>query len=235
MDHRGTPARRIPPRFSAVLLDWRGTLVVTPTFSLMVRMTLTQLGRDASADAVEAVLARLRGADRRQVDSPDVDTDPAVHRRAHAAWFADAGLDDELADTLYEVADRDELNPFAEDVGETLEALHGAGVRIGVLSDIHFDLRPAFRRHATADGRMWADLIGVWALSCETGLVKPDPAAFAAALDQFGVPADDVLMVGDRGPWDGGAAAVGITTLLLPPLRATGHRRLRAVLDLVLP
>jgi len=42
-------------------------------------------------------------------------------------------------------------------------------------------------------------------------------------------------MVGDRGGWDGAATDVGITTLLLPPLRSPDERRLHRVLDLVLP
>jgi FMN phosphatase YigB (HAD superfamily) len=223
------------PRFPVVLFDWRGTLALPPTFSQMVHAALTRLGRNPAPDAVEYVVDRLRRTDRREVDSPAVDTDPALHRTAHAAWFAEAGLDDQLARTLYEVGDLAELNPFAEDVGETMEALHAAGVSIGILSDIHFDLRASFARHRTKDGRAWTDLIEVWVLSYEVGLVKPDPAIFAVALERFGVPAEDVLMVGDRGPWDGGAAAVGITTLLLPSLRSTKQRRLATVLDLVLP
>jgi FMN phosphatase YigB (HAD superfamily) len=42
-------------------------------------------------------------------------------------------------------------------------------------------------------------------------------------------------MVGDRGAWDGAAAELGITTLLLPPLRAADDLRLQQVLDLVMP
>lgn len=227
--HQGTP------RFAAVLLDWRGTLVVAPTYALMVATALGRLGRDASPAAVDRVLDRLRAADGSAAEAPEVDLDPQLHRAAHVAWFADAGLGPDLAETLYRVGDEPELNPFAEDAGDTLAALHDAGVRIGILSDIHVDLRPFFARHRQPDGTSWADLVDVWALSFELGAVKPDPAAFTAALDRLALPAQDVLMVGDRGAWDGGAAAVGITTLLLPPLRDTGDRRLDRVVDLVLP
>jgi len=54
-------------------------------------------------------------------------------------------------------------------------------------------------------------------LSFELRVAKPDPSIFRAALDRLGLPADQVLMVGDRCAYDGAATAVGITTLLVPP------------------
>lgn len=127
------------------------------------------------------------------------------------------------------------LNPFAADVGPLLRTLHAAGVRIGVVSDIHVDLRPVFAQQDNPDGSNWAVLVDAWALSYELGVAKPDPAIFTAALDRLGLPAEQVLMVGDRGAWDGAAAELGITTLLLPPLRAADDLRLQRVLDLVMP
>lgn len=67
------------------------------------------------------------------------------------------------------------------------------------------------------------------------GVAKPDPAVFELALHRLGLPARDVLMVGDRGAWDGAAAASGITTLVLPPLQSAEDLRLHHVLDLALP
>ncbi len=97
------------------------------------------------------------------------------------------------------------------------------------------DLRPAFRAQALPGGGSWADLIHSWVLSYEVGLAKPDPAVFRFALEQLGLPAAEVLMVGDRGAWDGAAAEVGIISLVLPPLRSVDDRRLHRVLDLALP
>jgi len=221
--------------FRGVLLDWRGTLVVAPTDRSLVHTGLARLGRDTSAAAVEAVLTRLRAVDDSEVRSSAIDTDAAVHRRAYASWFHAAGLDGELAEQLYAVESDVALNPFAEDVGPLLRALRDGAVRIGLVSDIHVDLRPAFAERANSDGSSWADLVDAWALSYELGVAKPDPAIFEAALDRLDLPAEDVLMVGDRGAWDGAAAAVGITTLILPPLRAVGDRRLQRILDLALP
>ena len=222
-------------RFRGVLLDWRGTLVLAPTYPRLVLSALERLGRDASPGAVERVLERLRGARSSRVGSPQVDLDAGEHRAAHREWFAAAGLDAELAAALYAEESDPRLTPFAVDAGDLLLTLDAAGVRVGVVSDIHMDLRHVFAAHPTGDGRTWADLVGVWALSYELGVAKPDPAIFRFALDRLGLHAQDVLTVGDRGRWNGGAAEVGITTLLLPPLAAVTDARLHRVLDLVLP
>lgn len=231
-----TPARTVPvPAFRGVLLDWRGTLVVAPTHRWLVAASLAQLGRRAADADVERVLVALRGTDSARVDSSQIDTDVAEHRAAYADWFRAAGLDDELAAALYAVESDVSLNAFARDVGPLLVELAGAGVRVGVVSDIHVDLRPTFATHLLPDGRSWADLVHTWALSFELGVAKPAPTIFRAALDGLDMPASDVLMVGDRGGWDGAAVDVGITTLLLPPLTDPADERLHRVLDLVLP
>ncbi len=218
-----------------MLLDWRGTLVVPPTYSWLVGTALRRLGREASPASVAAVLDRLRAVDDDEVVSSAVDTDAAVHRLAYQRWFDRAGLDDELARELYAVESDAALNPFADDVGPLLQALRAAGVRIGVVSDIHVDLRPVFAEHRNPEGSTWADLVSAWALSFELGVAKPDPAIFEVALQRLGLAPEEVLVVGDRSTHDGAAVELGMTTLLLPPLRAPADRRLHHVLDLVLP
>lgn len=230
------PARSQPaPAFQGVLLDWRGTLVVAPTNQWLVTTALTRLGRCADDAHVELVLAALRGTDSARVDSSLIDTDVVEHRAAYAEWFRTAGLDEELAAALYAAESDVSLNAFARDVGPLLEALDSAGVRLGVVSDIHVDLRPTFATHMLPDGRSWADLVHTWALSFELGVAKPHPAIFRSALTGLGLPASAVLMVGDRGAWDGAAVDVGMTTLLLPPLADPADERLHRVVDLVLP
>lgn len=230
------PARAVPaPAFRGVLLDWRGTLVVAPTYRWLVATALARVGRRAADADVERVLGALRRTDSARVDSPQIDTDVVEHRAAYADWFRAAGLDDDLAAALYAVESDVSLNAFARDVGPLLIALEAAGVRVGVVSDIHVDLRPTFATHLLPDGRSWADLVHTWALSFELGVAKPDPAIFRAALDGLDMPASEVLMVGDRGGWDGAAVDVGMTTLLLPPLADPAEERLHRVLHLVCP
>lgn len=144
-------------------------------------------------------------------------------------------MDAELADALYAVESDHSHNPFAQDVGPLLNALHTAGVRIGVVSDIHFDIRPGFAQHRDQSGTPWADLVDAWALSFELRLARPESAIFTIASKSSGSRPANAFMVGDLGPWDGAAADLGITTLLLPALRSVEDLRLHGVLDLVLP
>ena len=62
---------------------------------------------------------------------------------------------------------------------------------------------------------------------------KPNPRLFEIALVQLGVSASQTLMVGDRAVRDGGAAAAGMTTLILPAVPKHTARGLDLVLRLV--
>jgi len=209
----------------AVLLDWRGTLVTTLTEEDRVREALTRLGRDTGATgAVVAAIEAANGPGDR-LDGPGVDSDADLHRRTYAGVFADAGLDDELAAALYAVESDLSLNLFADDVAETLAALRGHGIRVGVLSDLHVDVRPAFRAAGLS--------VDTFTLSFEQGCQKPDPRVFRAALDALGTEPAETLMVGDRAAKDGAAVDLGMPVLLLPPLRAVDDHRLHRVLALV--
>jgi FMN phosphatase YigB (HAD superfamily) len=205
-------------RLRAVIFDWRGTLVLTPTFRGWVAEALRRIGRDT--DQVQAVIASL---DLARMDAPGVDADAALHRATYYEGFRAAGLDQELADALYAVESDPAFNPFAVDAGPTLWRLRDAGVRIGVLSDIHFDIRPAF-----------ADLpVDSFVLSFEHGVVKPDPAVFRIALRELDTTPGETLMVGDRSTHDGAGVEVGLPTLLVPPLRDVDDARLHLVTNLI--
>lgn len=102
-------------------------------------------------------------------------------------------------------------------------------MRVGVLSDVHVDIRPAFAAAGLGG------LVDVFTLSFEHGRVKPDPALYAIALAALGTTAEQTLMVGDRSIPDGGAVEAGLSALLLPPLREVTQQRLHRVLDLCPP
>ena len=202
-----------------VVLDWRGTLVTTLSPADWVTTALRRLGRDPSGAA--AIVAAIDRPDR--LDAPGVDCDAALHRATYLGVFADAGLNPALASALYAVESDVSLNLFAADVAPVLAAVAGHGVRIAVLSDIHVDIRPAFAA-AGLDG-----LIDAYVLSYEHNMQKPDPAIFRLTLDALGTPPERTLMVGDRAGPDGGALAVGMPVLLVPPLRDAAERRLGLV------
>lgn len=108
-----------------------------------------------------------------------------------------------------------------------LAAIRARGVRIALVSDIHFDLRADLAEHGIAE------LIDAYVLSFEHGFQKPDPRMFTLALDAVGIEPGEALMVGDRASHDGGAASVGIATLILPMLTELVPRGLDVVLRLV--
>ena len=165
--------------FHGVLFDWRGTLVVSPTFEGWVAEALRRLGRPADHGTVGEIAARLERAGD-DLDAPGMDADPALHRRTYLRVLADLGLDPELVDELYEVESDPAQNPFADDAAPTLRALRDAGLRIGVVSDIHVDIRPSFAAAGLEDA------VDVFTLSFEQGVQKPDPEMFTRTLDRPG-------------------------------------------------
>ncbi|MCM1951421.1 HAD hydrolase-like protein [Streptomyces sp. G2] len=215
----------------AVLFDWRGTLVVAPGFEDWVRDGLLRCGREAVPALVDELVARIvesnGPADR--LDTPGIDTDPAFHRSVSLGVLADAGIDDELAEAIYSSESDWRQNPFAVDAASTIRALADGGILVGVVSDIHFDIRPAF------DALGIGDLIAAYVLSFEVGAQKPSAAMFDHALASLDLTPQDALFVGDRSGPDGGAVEHGIMTLLLPPLATPTDSRLSAVTLIVLP
>ena len=89
----------------------------------------------------------------------------------------------------------------------TISALRAAGVSVGVLSNIGFDIRP----HLNAWGL--GDLPAT--LSYEIGRTKPDPKIFLAACAAVGAAPERTLMVGDT-PKDAGAVTAGLKAFIVP-------------------
>ena len=110
---------------AGVLFDWRGTLAVHRDGREWVGLALEQCGSNASADTV---LKSLEGAQPERLWAPGVDTSAAVHRAAHEAVFADAGLEPSLAAALYDIESDVMLNPLVEDAVETMQGLSERGL-----------------------------------------------------------------------------------------------------------
>ena len=214
--------------FHAVIFDWRGTLVRTQPDREWVTDGFNRLGvlpNAAQIDETVKAIVEANGRDDR-LDAPGLDADVERHLRAYMDVFGDAELPEDLAVALYESESDFRRNPFALDASGTVVALKAAGIRVGILSDLHFDPRPAFQA---------AGILGhidAFAISCELGLQKPDPAFFSASLEMLAVTVEDTLMVGDRPGPDGAAVDLGMTTLLVPRLIEVTDRRLHRVLRL---
>lgn len=103
-------------------------------------------------------------------------------------------------------ADSWEVYPEVEEV---LRDLHGAGVRLGVVSN--WDER--LPRLLNALGFSCFDAV---VYSSALGVAKPSPAIFSSALDQLGAVAGHALHVGDSQINDvEGARAAGMSALLV--------------------
>lgn len=140
------------------------------------------------------------------------DLAPHLHREAYLHVLRESGVADHHAEKLY-VLMTDPLNwtPYP-DTHDVLEGLHRQGLKTAVVSNIAFDVRPAF---ASIGAQEFVD---EFVLSFEVGAVKPDAAIFDAALRRLGVQADHAVMVGDSDEADGGARALGCGFALVDPL-----------------
>jgi HAD superfamily hydrolase (TIGR01509 family) len=208
----------------AVILDFHSTLVDQGDATEWLAGGMARSRVHLDLDEREAVIARLDDvwAHAREID-PDSGRDHSAE--AHAGVFREVmrgHVDDRLGQALYDVM-LDMWHAY-DDSAPLLDELRARGVRTAVLSNIGVDIRPLLERE-----RLRVDAV---ILSCEVGAVKPEPEIFRAALDALDARPEETLMVGDAWKDDGGAAALGIRTLILPRTRGRIHG-LDAVLRLV--
>lgn len=221
----------------AVLFDFSGTL-----FRFTERPEWFSSLRDESGDPLEGeaqaeLIRRMTAPVGMSVDLSDPeryawerrDLDPALHRQAYLAVLRGSGLTlPGHAESLYErVIDPYSWEPYP-DTATCLRQLRDHGIKVGVVSNIAFDVRAVFDVHDMGS------LVDTFTLSYEVGVTKPDAGIFEAALQGLGVEAAAALMVGDSEEADGGARAVGCAFALVPPLPVTDRpdALLTAVADL---
>lgn len=125
------------------------------------------------------------------------------------------GIKPDLIAALYAVMP-DQWVPFVDTL-PVLRELKSRGVGIVVLSNIGLDIRPLLDRVGVSG------LLDGVVLSFEVGLVKPDPAIFARALELLDVPGSQTLMVGDSPRDDVGGVSLKIRTLILPRTEGPVH------------
>ncbi|GAA0529533.1 HAD-IA family hydrolase [Paractinoplanes ferrugineus] len=148
------------------------------------------------------------------------------HRAAYTGLAATVTTDvDGLPDALYErLLTTAGWLPYA-DAEPTLRTLHDAGIKVAVVSNIGFDIRPLFATWGLEA------LVDAYALSYEVGRTKPDPAIFVRACGMLGADPERTLMVGDS-PADAGAVRAGLAALVLPAAEPGRPNGLTAALAL---
>jgi HAD superfamily hydrolase (TIGR01509 family) len=212
-----------PPRqVDAVLFDFHGTLAQVEDPVTWVVAAAAACGREldrapATVLADQLVTAGRAGGPVPQRVPPHLaeayaerDLSQRNHRAAYTGLAATVATDVEgLADALYDrLLGPEGWLPYA-DTEPTLRILHEAGVRIAVVSNIGFDIRPHFAA--------WGldRLVDAFVLSYEVGRCKPDPAIFLRACAMLDTLPERALMVGDT-PADAGAVRAGCAALVLP-------------------
>jgi HAD superfamily hydrolase (TIGR01509 family) len=212
------------PPIRGVILDFHHTLAHAGDPAVWLQEAWGNLGRDGDPatalgdDYAQAAAFLDRLWEEARVVDPENerDRDPARHRRVFDQVIAAApGIDLELADALYQIMHR-QWDVY-DDVVPVLKALREKGVRVVMLSNVGFDLSPTLARTGVDE------LLDGAVMSYAVGAVKPDPAIFQNALDILGLPASQVLMVGDAWQDDGAAAALGVRTLILPRTDDPSH------------
>lgn len=193
-----------------VLFDFAGTL-----FALEPDPTwLTKLhgdGAPRTMDELDAMITRLTSINGQLADLDSAeqhawdhrDLDPGLHRIGYLAVLRGLGLSADSADAYYGLAsDAANWRPYPDTVDVLLD-LRRRGIPVAVVSNIAWDIRPAFQAAGVHDA------VDAYVLSYEHGVQKPDPAIFERAIDALGVPANEALMIGDSEGSDGGAQALG--------------------------
>ena len=203
----------------AVLFDYSGTLFrLEEDDSWFDGMEVDE--REVDGHVQAEVMRRLTAPIGRSVDMTDEqyhawanrDLAPHLHREAYLHVLRESGLPHHQAEALYDrVIDTSSWTPYP-DTAEVLKGLHLQGIKTAVVSNIAFDVRPAF----VAIGA--TDYVDEFVLSFEVGAIKPDAVIFETALSRLGVEPAHAVMVGDSDEADGGARAVGCGFALVDPL-----------------
>ncbi|MCP2251888.1 Haloacid dehalogenase superfamily, subfamily IA, variant 2 with 3rd motif like haloacid dehalogenase/haloacid dehalogenase superfamily, subfamily IA, variant 3 with third motif having DD or ED/haloacid dehalogenase superfamily, subfamily IA, variant 1 with third motif having Dx(3-4)D or Dx(3-4)E [Prauserella aidingensis] len=205
----------------AVMFDFSGTLFRLEHrqswFTDLVDDDGTPLDADEQAELMRRMTAPVTLTVDLDAEHRDAwerrDLDPVLHHKAYLEILRQSGVPGtEQAEALYRrLVDPAEWTPYP-DTADVLKQLAASGVKVGVLSNIAFDIRPAF----TARGLDAS--VDEFVLSCEVGHVKPDPAIFRILVERLGAPADRTLMIGDHTDADGGARDIGCEFALVEPL-----------------
>jgi HAD superfamily hydrolase (TIGR01509 family) len=203
----------------AVLFDYSGTLFrLEEDDSWFEGIKVDE--REVDGHVQAELMRRLTAPVGQHVDMTDEqyhawvnrDLTPHLHREAYLHVLRESGLADHHAEALYDrVIDTSSWTPYP-DTAEVLKGLHRQGIKTAVVSNIAWDVRPAFAAIGVAD------YVDEFVLSFEVGAIKPDAAIFQTTLARLGVDATHAVMVGDSDEADGGARAIGCGFILVDPL-----------------
>jgi FMN phosphatase YigB (HAD superfamily) len=218
------------PSIDTLLLDFGHTLCDTASSPQFVVEWTAAHGSPIPADDALRLWEAARVASRSAEEvAKGRDRTPELHRSCWTAlWAPLDALSPGIAEALYvHETGPDGWVPYVD----TLAFLAGAkerGLKVAIISDVAFDLRPIAAAHG------FGRYIDAFILSYEHDALKSDgPRLFNVALDALGSTAVRALMVGDNYVNDGLGISAGVRTLLLPHAATGTPRGLGAILGLV--
>ncbi|TCP56672.1 HAD superfamily hydrolase (TIGR01493 family)/HAD superfamily hydrolase (TIGR01509 family)/HAD superfamily hydrolase (TIGR01549 family) [Tamaricihabitans halophyticus] len=203
-----------------VLFDFSGTLFRLENEQAWLATALHEAGAAVDDSSRARLLDQLTTPTGDSVELPAEyaeawarrDLDPALHQKVYHRLLTDHGATPEIADRVYDQLISPD-NWFAyPDTGRALRELRAAGVAVGVVSNIAWDIRVAFARYGLHE------LVDCYVLSYEFGATKPDARIFEHACAKLGLAPEQTLMVGDSAEADGGATAIGAGFAQVDPL-----------------
>jgi FMN phosphatase YigB (HAD superfamily) len=228
--------------FRAVLFDFAGTVMMPVAAPAWVAQAAARITASVTEDEIAALAQGYLHAGLPGGPYPDGVPDDVAHMYAvrdlgpdehRAAYMALLSSVPEPVPGFTEAMYEEVLGPEGwvayPDAVATVNALQAAGLRVGLISNIGYEIRPILAAHGLDA------LAQRCTLSCEHRIMKPDTRLFAAALAQVQAQPADTLMVGDHAAADTGGVALGMRTLVLPMTPPGAPHGLDAVLDLALP
>ncbi|GAA3243672.1 HAD-IA family hydrolase [Streptomyces thermocoprophilus] len=179
---------------TAVLFDFSGTLFRIESTESWLRAVLDEAAitlpePELAAKARELAVTGAQPGGPYPQRVPDElaevwrtrDRSAELHRAAYTGLSRQVELPDPaLHDALYDRHRKPAAWAPYPDAAEVLAALRERGVRVGVVSNIGWDLRPVFREHGLDA------YVDTYVLSYEHGVQKPDPRLFEVACSALG-------------------------------------------------
>ena len=111
-----------------------------------------------------------------------------------------------------------------------VQACLDAGLRVGILTNEMMD----FQGRTWVEAQEWFPWFEVLVDSSELGARKPDPEPYRVAIEQMGLPAQEIVFIDDNPAYVRGGVKAGLRSVLLDVTDPAGAFR-AAVLQLGLP
>ncbi len=203
------------PALEAVTFDFWNTLIAEGVNRSPRERLWASMLRDAGFEVDQAVIERAMGDvygwfDQEWVANRVVSPAALVERFLTVVGVDSPRLADEMVAALHSGLDPTVVTT-APEIGDALEALRSAGVRVGIICDVGWTPSSALRRYLDHHGLLAH--FDAWSFSDEVGCYKPDRRIFDHAREALAV-TGPMAHVGDLRRTDvAGARAAGWTAV----------------------